>query len=191
MKQSTLIIIVIIVILIIAVPTSLWYLVFEKPIKTDANELVLSADELTGWEFVPDNSFSNFAIRYYRNTSVEVGNNLRIEIHCFDSTSSAKAFFNESFWYEFEPTSPSLGDEGGRWNQTAYDDVGNGTFIVIMKQIYYSYREANVVAQLLFESDGYPPGSPLDPNGIYYEPWMDDIAIQQMSKIDSFNIHIF
>jgi len=185
MKQSTLIIIVIIVILIIAVPISLWYLVFEKPIKTDPNELVLSPDELAGWELIPDDSFSNFAIRNYRNASVEVGNNLRIEIHCFDSTSSAKAYFNEwgKSYVKPEPTSPSLGDEGGRWNQTA-------TFIVIKKQIYYSYREANVVAQLWFETDGYPPGSPLDPNGTYYEPWMDDIAIQQMSKIDSFNIHI-
>jgi hypothetical protein len=189
MKRLTIVIIAMIVVLLLVVPLSLWFLIFEKPIKADPNELVLSADELVGWELIPDDSFSNFAICHYRNASVEVGNNLRIEINCFDSTSSAKAYFNEP-WVKPEPTSPSLGDEGGRWNGTAYADAGNGTFNVISKQIIYRYREANIVVQLFFETDESTPGHPLDPNGTYYEPWMEDIAIQQMSKIDSFNIHV-
>ncbi len=188
MKQSALIIIVIIVILIITVPISLWYLVFEKPIKADPTELVLSNDELPGWEYVQDDSYSNAAIRNYQNTSVEVGYHLRIIIGSFGSSGEAHDYYY-LLRVSPDPSGPALGDEGGRSHGKGWLQVLNGTSYLIEESIHYDYREANIVVSINFETYG-TEFKPLDPNGTYYEPWMDNIAIQQMSKIDSFNIHI-
>jgi hypothetical protein len=208
MKRYTIIIIVFIIVFLLVVPIGLWYLASEKPIKAKPNELLLSSEELSNWVLVEKfpaegydvqsipkdmgGGYMETAMCNFFNSSVKVGERLSIWIDAFNSTNQAQGYFADicEIYGPMDSTSLKLGDEGGRWPTLGgliNDANGNSILIELTN---YNYREANVMVSLCFWTYG-TKDQPLDPNGIYYEPWMDDIAIQQMSKIDSFNTHIF
>jgi hypothetical protein len=200
MKRLTLILVALAIAIIIVIPIGLWFAVYEKPIKANPNELMLTTEDLPGWQLYgtdpPEGygSVSGDAYGYMEwiwaflhNNSVETGYNLTIGIYCYSSSRSAQDQFKQ-YWVIPEPSSPTLGDEGGRQPGTGTVVTDKGEFLV-SESTYYSYREGNVIVRMQFETVGSIE-SPLDPNGTYYEPWMDDIAMEQMAKVDSFNIHI-
>ena len=199
MKRLTLILIVLVIVIIMAVPIGLWFTVFEQPIKAKPDELLLTSEELPGWyqfDRSPSEGYYSGVGMYgleesvwirLHNDSVEVGYNLSIGIFCYDSSRYAHDQF-KMYWVIPEPSSPALGDEGGRQNGTTTLVSDNGEFL-IGESIIFTYREANILVLMRFETVGSEE-SPLDPNETYFEPWMDHIAIQEMAKVDSFNIHI-
>jgi hypothetical protein len=200
MKRLTLILIVLVIVIILVVPIGLWVTFFQQPIKAKPDELLLTSEDLPGW-YQLDKSPSE---GYYsgvgmfgpeesawislHNDSVEVGYNLIIMIFCYSSSRYAHDQF-KIYWVIPDPSSPVLGDEGGRQNGTTMGVFDNGEFL-IGESVIFTFREANVLVRMQFETAGSEV-NPLDPNGTYFEPWMDEIAELQMSKIDSYNIHIF
>jgi hypothetical protein len=72
---------------------------------------------------------------------------------------------------------------GGRTNANGHEVDENGTYYLVWKATVYDYREGNVVVSIYFNTHGTREEL-LDPNGIYYEPWMYPIAELQMSNVD-------
>jgi hypothetical protein len=199
MKRLTLILVALAIAIIIVIPIGLWFTFFQQPIKAKPDELLLTSEDLLGWyQFdrspsegyysgVGMNGPEESVFMSLHNDSVEVGYNLSIGIFCYSSSRHAHDQF-KMYWVIPDPSSPVLGDEGGRSNGTTTLVSDNGEFL-IGESVYFTNREANVLVRMQFETAGTEV-NPLDPNGTYFEPWMDEISIQQMAKVDSFNIHL-
>jgi len=209
MKRSTLIIIVFIIVLILVLPVGLWYLVFERPIKTAPDELILTTEDLVGWNMVkrepsegysssggswytdPSTCFWDWVDIDYANSTVDALYALFLNIYSFSSSGHAHyGFLGESSIISNDikenPLILSLGDEGGRILKGYYSNQYNYSYA----ETLYILRVANVLVTISFFFHENDEGV-LDPNGVYYEPWMDDIALLQFEKIQQHNFRFF
>jgi hypothetical protein len=184
------------VLIVVAIIVAAYYVVFQRPIKSQAEDIALNESDLTGWNLVKQENTTSWdvvwAVEYYFfNSSVDVGNNLTIALGSYTSSDAAhQAFSNyvdqlgpvdktseygdESIYF---PSHPSIKEPDGTYR---WIEVGDG----------YMFRVANVVVSIWF-GDGGSVGDSSDSYNVYHRAWMDDIVQLQVDKLEEHNIHLF
>jgi len=198
MKRFAVLIAVALTAAVIVAPFALYFLVFERPIKALPNDVVLSANDLPDWDLVdldqsgPWPGGTWWVTVQFRNITVDIGGNLTIHVWSFNSSGLARDQYT-LYGKTENSTSLEFGDRGTMFYARFYEEDSNGTYLVedrlySLRQVstIFLLQEANVLAQVIFKTDG----TSLDPDGMYHEPWMDDVVELQALKIHRNDIPI-
>gem|GEM_PF-2480118 len=212
MKRFTLILIMLIVILILAVPISLWLMIFQQPIKASPDDLIITAKDVPGWE-----SNASFPIGGYSYSSNGPGHppesisdasgglhnestdfSITIVVKSFQSSGAAHEFFLALSGYNPNQSVNGV-DEASIFHQPmGVQPVSLGPLKTGFLWFYY-FRIANVVVLLdigqvaVNEPDYSPTMEWFERESAVQPPtqeWMDQIVSIQVQKIQQFNTHL-
>jgi len=187
MKRLIIVVIAIIIVLILVLPISLWFLVFEKPIKASPDELILTADDLPGWEPNATNiglfpwSYSGTPPSPVAETSRPFTNSS----NGFGLVIAVKSF--KSSWEAHELFAAMHGTDNRSIENVNEASTNNFTFFEPNPTFYWycTTRIANVIVFVDF--DLYSTNGTIIHSQNY--GWMDQIISAQIQKIQQFNTH--
>jgi len=194
----------ILIVLLIIVSICSYYLVFRMPIKASPEELVLATQDMPGW--IPGTTGGVFGFHYsygpaptpqteivvnYYNVTLAFG--MAIVVKSFRSSGDASQFYSaltdkSGNYYHLNQTISEV-DQGLVANYTMrWGNPYNYNYTEIIEGYFwdFNFRIANVVVLLQF-GEIIPEGSTIAPP---IQDWMNDIASNQVQKIQQFNIHL-
>jgi hypothetical protein len=200
MKRSTIIIALVIIVLIIVVIPTFNYYVLQRPIKADADEVVMQPEQMpANWTFIQDRSYLLYkgqegcefhAIwqeqNSYEDPALEAGGDLMMRVWSYELVVWSEQRYDEMMddWGDFMVQTDGLGEQGSVGFFYTYLNNPNGTGMYVSSvSTTYIFREANVLAFIQFKTEFQPGDDVFEPR---YD-WMDDIAKEQAEMIHEEN----
>ena len=219
MQRSTLLLVVLVA-LILIVPTSLYFLVFERPIKASPDALILSDTDVSGWETnetgisigygysgnppLPlSRAFGNF---FNHSTAFAMD----VAILTFGSTGAAHVFFRALAGNVYDVNQSVQNVEEARVTPYVQGIQNRSNLSHFQTGFFWSYefRIANVIGIITFGqiavNEPGPPPIVNETNETAFlewwdhekavqpptQEWMDQIVSSQVEKIQQFNFHL-
>ena len=200
MKRNTIIIVLVIILLVIVVIPSFNYFVLQRPIKADADDVVMQPEEMpSGWTFLDNKSYLYYegdancefhAVwqeqNSYEDVNLTAGDELLMRLWSYELVVWSEQRYDDMMedWGEYMVNMDGLGEEGCVGFFYAWKSNPNGTGMYVSSiTTTYIFREANVLAFVQFETEFQLGDEVFEPR---YD-WMDDIVKEQADMIHEEN----